>query len=98
MVIMRCSSACWLCGYLIPHVMTGQVVVNKRSLRSVPPQLGGTVYSRCPECGERVHGGRGVAPRSAYRLDAASEAKIAAIRKRRWGIDESGAVAVERVA
>ena len=97
MVTMRCTSPCELCGYLIAHIMVGNVRVNRRSLRTTHPMMGMAEFWKCPECGTRVQKS-GTRPRSPYVLDAKSAAEVAAVRKRRWGIDEPGAVAVERAS
>jgi hypothetical protein len=93
---MRCTSPCVLCGYLIAYIMIGSVVVNKRSLRTTAPMMGMAASWRCPECGTHIQN-TGTWPRTPYVLDAESLAKVAAIRKRRWGIDEA-AVPVERAS
>jgi hypothetical protein len=68
--------------------MCGSARVNKRSVR-VEPTLGALAYSTCPECGTDVRSASSV-PRSAYRLDAESNARVITYREKRWGIEDAG--------
>jgi hypothetical protein len=84
------------CGRAIRLIMTATVVVNKRSLRTVGIILGGFEHTRCPDCGTEVPRS-GVVPREPYRLMPDDAAKVAAYRRRRWGVEDTGEN-VERVA
>lgn len=92
-VAMNARTSCWLCGYQIRVIMCDTARVNKRSIR-VWTTLGAFAYSTCPECGSDVRSASSV-PRSAYRLDAESEAKVIAYRERKWGVSDGTGPLVE---
>jgi hypothetical protein len=97
-VTLWADSPCLLCGYRIRVLMVATVRVNRRSMRTTGPGLGGFQYVRCPECGTDNRTGIAVAPRSPYRLVGEDARRVAEYRHRRWGITGGPGVAVERVA
>ena len=97
MVTLWSATPCLLCAYRIRVLMTASVRVNKRSMRTTGMLLGGLQYGQCPECGEPCRAAS-LAPRSPYVLDAESAEKVREYRLKRWGIEERGAVTVERAS
>lgn len=97
-VSMESSVACTGdgCGRSIRLIMTATVAVNKKSMRTVGTLLGGFEFNRCPDCGTEVPRS-GVVPREPYRLMPDDAAKVAAYRRRKWGVEDTGEN-VERVA
>ena len=84
------------CSRPIRMIMTATVVINKRSMRTTGTLIGAFEFIRCPDCGTEVQRG-GEIPREPYRLVAEDAVKVAEYRKRKWGVEDTGA-AVERVA
>jgi len=87
-VTLECSSPCE-CGYLHRVVMSAVVRVNKCSMRTTGPMLGGFQYPSCPECGTPA-GRASVAPRTAYVVVPEDVVKVAEYRLRRWGVTDKG--------
>ena len=95
-VTFRSSSPCALCGFRFRILMCVTVRVNKRTLRGTGTMIGALGEHRCPECGWPNRGE--MMPRSPYVLDPEDAVKVAEYRKRRFGIDEPDAVAIERAS
>jgi hypothetical protein len=93
-VTMEARTPCPLCRYQVSIRMYGRARVNKRSMRVEGPLLGWFEFTNCPECGTDVRS-LSLAPRSAYRLDAESEAEVISCRQRKWGISDRPGPLVE---
>ena len=88
---------CPSCSHPIRFIGVATIRVNKRSARTVDGIiLGAFEASRCPSCREVLPRDMPL-DREPYRLKAEDAARVAAYRLRRWGVEDDGAVLVERV-
>jgi hypothetical protein len=96
-VTLETSVSCPSCRHPIRFVAVATIRVNKRSARTVGNGiiLGAFEDHRCPQCRKEIPQ-TGALDREPYRLVPEDAAKVAAYRKRKWGIEGDGAI-VERV-
>ena len=96
-VTLETNVSCPSCRHPIRFVAVATIRVNKRSARTAGNGiiLGAFEDWRCPQCREEIPRD-GALDREPYRLAAEDAVKVAAYRKRRWGIEDGGAI-VERV-
>ena len=89
--------SCPACGHKIRFFAVATVRVNKRSLRTIGGVTLGVFEDwKCPSCREVIPRD-GALDRELYRLSDEDAVKVAAYRKRKWGLEVAGAL-VERVA
>jgi hypothetical protein len=89
---------CPSCSAPIRYFTVATVRVNRRSLRETGSggKIGAFEDWKCPKCREEIPRDRPL-DREPYRLSAEDAAKVAAYRKAKWGIEDSGE-ALEKVA
>jgi hypothetical protein len=87
---------CPSCSHPIRFIGVATIRVNKRSARTVDGIILGAFEDwRCPGCREVIPRDMPM-DREPYRVADKDAVKVAAYRKRRWGIEDGGAI-VERV-
>lgn len=96
-VTLETRVTCPSCSHPVRFIAVATVRVNRRSLRVTDGTLLGAFEDyRCPGCREEIPHDRPL-DREPYTLSAEDAVKVAAYRKRKWGIEGDGA-SVERVA
>lgn len=97
-VALKTRITCPTCSHKIGYFAVATVRINKRSLRTTGGGaiLGALEDWQCPGCGTPVPRDKPL-DREPYTLADKDAAKVAAYRKRKWGIEDDGAN-VERVA